>query len=336
MDFKRYSASCLERKVGLNAGCSIEDDNILFVDQLPMIDLTLLAKAAESKDVTGVNFFKRCRTLAAQELSRDFMNSFKKLSFNYVTENISIGGIDPERQEYTSVSTGEYYTRKITQHCGDPFTALRVDYIELYSESEYLCFHINVCVDGISEQFEVCLKAGKNRVEINRYGREIEISVPAEVMFQDTRSEGCSCDHTCCFDYFDYFGESCGGTYDTSTESPMVAHVSCVCLPEELVCSYADDLAYALRWKVAACILEDIVTSRRENPLVRSSKDDAKDKVAMILGGADSEGNEVKREESKYWQELWSIQRGVKHSIKKSKCIKCRGTRLASAVGKRG
>ena len=298
-----------------------------------MIDIELLSKAASGEDVTGKKFFEKCRRLAAIDVARDFVTTFVGgVEFDSVLESDILGSHNPSCEVYTECGEG-YFVKKIYADCIDPFVAVQLDYIELYAK-ESAC--ITVCVnDGCkNHEYKVNVSCGVNRIDIRKTGRIFHIYVPKCVEWLESDT-GCNCECDCnfCYATIDYESENKDESdLICTSKRPMVVAVSCICLQDEIVCRYADQLANAMRWKTAATIYDFVSVSRRDNPVVRSSKDDAKDKVAMIMSGGDSEGNIVERKESKYWPELYSVQKQVKRSMQKSRCISCRGSKVASAI----
>lgn len=315
--------------------CESDNDYCLYLDDLPMIDLELLSKSASASDISGTRLMEKCRKIASIEVARDFINTFLgKVEFGSVIESEIHGSFLDETPQYTEIAEGTYYVKEVRQRCDEPFMGVRLDYIEVFAQGESLCEEITIW-NGYDEiKKEVTIRRGLNRIQLDLVGQVFYIILSGEnISWQITESNYCEASTCgCCYEMSDF--ESTDLTEETrvsTTKRPMRVSLSCVCLQEEIVCRYSGQLALAMAYKTAACIMENVLTSRRDNPLVRASKEDAKDTIAMLLGGADSEGTETKKEESKYWPEIWAVQRQVKPSLKGSRCVKCRGLKIVSA-----
>lgn len=309
---------CLERLVGLKNVCDDIDYDV-YIDDLPMLDIQLLASSASAKDVTGKDFFKRCRRLAAQEIERDIVFKNTSVEVGKVIESTMVGG-----QLSETIADGLEFQAQFEYASNDPYITNRLDSVSFYSTEECCDQVLIVKSDGVDLEVKFNSVVGWNTVPLQVKGQSLTVVLANSCMkLMELKTNNCfvSC-------------EAASVTYlrdgEKDYSSPLRLGISSICDTESIICNLSKSLKYAMRWKTAACILEDILVSRRSNPIINASKDHAKDMLAMIMGGADSEGDEIKREESKYWPELWAVQRSLKN--KNTLCLKCRGPKVLSMI----
>ena len=329
----------------------------LYINDLPGLSLRLMSKSVNDEEKTGVNMAKIALSEGINRVRTDFLAELsKEFTYNLVTTNNASGNV--AKPPLSNNLGTKVVGRKFVKVDCDRFTRLHLGRLKLYLESAAeITFNI---IDGKKTTPKTfSLVQGLNTVNLD-YTAETDIVVVSyDQTDMNTPDElqcgncGYSCDenYSClgcgwhsCAGYTSQEVENtcwmCGGSESvehyavTNEKSGLSIEVTIVCSEDALLCTYSNQLKYAIRYAQGIHIIENALSSPRSTPEVRNTKEELKD----LLVRWDGVRNETTgfQDDGKYQKEIGLIVKRALNDIKnlnsKTRCISCNGFRSGYSV----
>lgn len=306
---------CLQETLGIycendtEGGCGGESAPLYFVSDLPGINLRQAVNIADHETPKGVDLINRAIRFCSSLVVNDFLDSLAASEIIFV-DQISDQVVGCHGEAPLS-RTGLLGVEIEMTSCNDRYIRGYVEYIELRSFTAVPGVVFIQTIDGVLELFTADLNIGINRIRIDRTFKE-QYRVVTDfslLSISDGTSGSTGKCYSCpCYSY-------CGcltinGVEETPSEcvtdgvclpsgciispDPMITYLgttngiviatACKAHPEELVCQYRKELAPALLYRVGAHLIETQLSSDRANPLVRNTREEAKELYDKWMG----------------------------------------------------
>ena len=291
--------TCLEPYVGLRGVCE-DIEAPLYLNDIPGIEANTLVQTATSEDLTGQESFKSLRREAALRVARDFLHKLEdKYDIVEVADRRTVGDFDTT----TLVSSGSF-----TVYRRGHQLSLHLERMRIWVDRPG---NVDITING-AMQDSVAVVQGYNTIMLEGIsGDKIEVTITGVNDVQLAALTSSSCD--------------CGGTATMSGYGVAIVTFSTRC--DQILCLFAESLAFATRYMVASLLMEQVEFGDRKNPLARNSKESAGRIRARILGTKDPVTDLPNK--SLYWRE---IGRAVKKAKLSGPCVVCNTTRYIESI----
>jgi len=305
--FKKTRMKCYEGNfIGVRGYCgSVEPESGLYINDLPGISIKRAAGATEEAYSKGVDFMYAQEAIAFDLTIQDFKQALMR--------DFTLNSVIDETFFKMKTKTMNFENRSgvltIYKCINDPFAALRINYVEVYSEFSVTGFIVTIN-DGITQTEKTFnLVPGLNRLFLHYTSQsdQITVSHPEESLHY-TRE----CFYRC----------ECS-TISVNNQSSFNYQASLVCDLDILGCMFRNELKYAMWYRQGILIVENYQSSDRINPSIFAAKMDSANLLLKWWGGMDPKtGFEIKGE---YWRHLNSAAQQIKKVLLSSKslCINC-------------
>jgi len=298
---------CLENLVGIKGLCESEDFACIYVDDLPFGELKSWAQIAGTDFETGKNLFQIIRKEAVRLVIRDFLKKIKGLEFQHVKDTFSDGDFNFDTDPVTGV-----HWKDIRSNVSDPYMSVSIPSIEICAKNEgKITVVITDKTDCVTTKV-IDVHCGINSIPINYKGDSVKISIDTGnvEIFPIQDNFYCHCQYKC----------PCYVSTASSNTVPFRTYINCICDPRQLACQYADELKYAIRYRIMAELMRYSKLGDPKNLFLRGTADQAASYYADIMGGTDPiTGDAVKG--PLYYVEL-SCSVG-KVNPRHSRCLQC-------------
>ncbi|HRH83571.1 MAG TPA: hypothetical protein PK210_04975 [Bacteroidia bacterium] len=270
---------CIELPfIGLRNGCDDSSFSGLYINDLEGISLRLASESANGEIRKGEDLIRIKERMAIIETIRDF----KLLVQNEIQlkDVIAKDSITGNWGDYETVGRVGFHIKR----CADGLHRIEVQKFCVFPEDSLKAV-VNINEDGQLRQIEVELEGGKeNCIKLNIKSKAQEIYVYVNLC--TTRCKKitectCNCGCNCCFDMTGIHMpdvEWIEGQYYVKTD------VLCRCDFESLVCTYRDELALAVLYKVGIKLLNEVVFTQNYSGLIANSKADAAELLKIWEG----------------------------------------------------
>lgn len=296
-------------------------ESILWVDDIPGIDLKKAAAIANSEQRTGYNLLNSKIKLATKKVFNKFSGMVSgNFTFNAVIETRQIDEFSEETIPAANIERGLSLTRWNSE-------AARIYIEEVYFKVEESGIAILKILDGdVVKNFSVSLQANVVNVFKVRYKAESE-NVKLVFNQENFTTFSCELDHeTGCY--------SCGTSrrndhtldvmgWDGTEEQfgcyglGVLANVQCY--EENIICQVLPRMAFMIWYQAGIEILNEKINSDRINAITLFTKD----KAAETINGL---RNDLRAEEKMFTN-------NIKNYLKttRGECFACKGSRQAYA-----
>ena len=348
-----------ENYIQIKGDCK-EYDSIstgLYINDLPGLSLRLMSKSVNEEEKTGVNMAKIALSEAINRVQTDFLSELsKEFTYNLVTAN-NISGNVAKPPLSNDIGT-DVIGRKFVKVDCDRFTRLKLGRLKIYLEAAAdITFNI---IDGNKTTPRIfSLVQGLNTVNLN-YTAETDVVVVSydQTVMNKPDELQCSNCGIYCNENYSCLGCSwqscsgytsqevintcwlCGGSESvehyavTSEKSGLSIEVTIVCSEDALLCTYSNQLKFAIRYAQGIHIVENTLSSQRSTPEVRNTKEELKE-LLVRWDGSRSETTGFK-DDGKYQKEISLVVKRALNDItslnSKSRCISCEGFRSGYSV----
>lgn len=298
-------SACLDGLVGVFCpeGVPNTDSPIYWLSELPGINLLNSVSIADHESVTGENLMNKSITFSKKLLTRDFIQRLRQNQlFLEVIGDEKIGRHGTDFLGVANQFTGIKLTLRDPE---DRFIYGFVEYIELKVEADAAGTVIYYQLDNQPpvSTLTADLVQGYNKIELNlKFNEVIRIWIDNNAVSLSDGQQGLenvnyySCVNDCLYDrcgdcmLFQSISAPVGPVgsitwTESNTYNGFVALVQCKSDPEEMVCIFREELATALLYRSGAYLMEEKLSSSRNNPYVRNTRDQAEELLSRWLGG---------------------------------------------------
>lgn len=325
--------------VGIRGLCTDAPKSGLYVDSIPGVTVTKFVNVADEVSHTAKEKFLSIHDEAITRVVSDFYsmlgNDFHK---DYIIDTDVKGNIG---KTFTSTTLTGQHGFKVTRRGGDEYARTKIEYIEFKVNADVPSQKFTITDGCTTKEYCTPLNAGCiTKIYTDFITRECEVFVSTDMtdlyFTTDDCASGCNChyedcDSCSCGSYYSITGvrDDGGNWVNDSTRTGLKIAVSDICDGEYLVCRLKNEFALAVRYMIANLLMEEVITTERSTPIVRSSQDQAELMIAKIMGGVHPKtGFELK--DKLYWKELSKVVKSAKRIIEKEKsqCFSCASNKM--------
>lgn len=313
--------NCFDNIIGIRGECT---DKIydLYINELHGVTLDVAASVVE-EDRSGVKLLQGIRDRAIKETLRNLKGKLGQyLNLHSDLLNKIYGTFN---DEYLPVTCENVVAKIKRGKSCDPYQKVRIDFISVFPDRDVKKTLYIKDGDCITEMCVDLYKCKENIIHINHTLQSNEVEVyfkGCNVQFKEIKRCSCnnsgrsSCDCSFCF-------------IDIEEGERFKIGASCFCDPSLIFCFLRNDesLQMAMLYKMGILLMYEVLTSGRDNPCIRNSKETAYLNLARWNGDKNPLTGESG--EALYWKELAAVVKSAKHSLGKikSKCITCNGVK---------
>lgn len=326
--------------IGIRGDCSTDAPSSgLYINDLAGVSLKLAAKLADEETAKGSELLRRIEGQAI----RDVWSEVKSHLAKYYELSKSIEQIQTGRYIYDQPTS---YLQAQAAQLGvvvdktdcDDYTAIRINSVSIRANST-VTGKVLTITDGCTVKTYTFNIAACQPVKINtnftaQTGR-VTITVDASDLELENNStfndcgcrNGCGCSSGGCLSVRGW-----DGTKEVGQSHGFILNASCVCDDSLFACALQDDMATLVQMKMGILLMQDLLTTKRANFMVKNSMDDAKNMLMLWIGGIDNaSGAQFKGE---YWMKLSEVVRSIRHTFEgiRSKCVNCGQIKIQSSI----
>jgi len=326
--------------IGIRGDCITDAPSSgLFINDLAGVSLKLAAKLADEETLKGSELLRRIEGQAIRDVWSEVKS---KLAQHYELsksiEQMQTGRyIYDQPTIYLPFQAGDVGVVVDKTDCDD-YTAIRINSVTIRANSTQTNKTLTI-TDGCTVKTYSFNIAACQPVKINtnftaQTGRVI-VTVDATDLELENNStfvdcgcrNGCSCSRGGCLSVRGWDGiKEVGQSYG------FILNASCVCDDSLFACALQDDMAGLVQLKMGVLLMQDLLTTKRANFMVKNSTDDAKSMLMLWIGGIDNaSGVQFKGE---YWGKLAEVVRSIRHTFQgiRSKCVSCGQIKIQSSI----
>lgn len=328
--------------IGIRGDCDGETpESGLYINDLAGITLKLAASSATEEDVRGIDMLRRLETLAIDLAAQDFLMKLSpKVQFKKVCDTARVGFHD--KDDFTAPQLRTKVGVELEKYGNDRYKRLYVEYIEIKVKETVKQKIVYIEDSSGVTQKKFNIKPGMNKLYLNYTSKDDCVKVyfdADDVTLYDnegiyTGAGCCECwSDSQCFKVkgiIDYLGGE--GWEDATSYNGIGISAQCKCDSNELVCQYRDELRFAIWYRMGILVMDEVLATDRSNPLVRNSKESARQNLLKWHGGINPQtGFEEKGE---YHKSVWQVVNQVRYSINphETDCMVCESLKVVSAI----
>jgi hypothetical protein len=332
--------------IGIKGSCNnVLPTSGLYINSLTGVDLCTASMVANEDFQTGVELLQDLEKTAILLTKRHFLSMLDSYyNYSFASSLRTIG------RHYDDFEANSYLGERgyeIENTSGDELQEMYVDYVEINSDAAYANVPYRI-IDGTTiTAGTVNLVSGINRLNLDYTAKNrkvsfvIDISTLTQIPVSSNAGSGlcgqcpgeCTGHENTCFisrniqkltveSSFSYAGNAAGITMG----------VQCRCSEDNLICKFKDKLAVAIWYHYGALLMDEVIHSKRANPLVRNQSDSARELYVKWMGGENSITGF--NGEALYWKEISRVVKQAKNVIGqiRSECLNCNKTRLITQI----
>lgn len=326
--------------IGIRGGCdNTTPSSGLYINDVAGISLKLASHLADEETIKGETLLRRIEQTAIRDVWSEVRAKLAKYyELGKVVEQIQSGRyVYDQTVSYLPVQAGSVGVVVDKTDCDD-YTAIRINSVQIRANSTVMGKTLTITDGCTTKDYTFDIAACQPTKIFTNYtantGRVIITIDGTDVQLEDSSSfnncgcrGGCGCDSCECINVRGW-----DGTQEVGQSYGFIVNASCVCDDSSFLCALQDEIASLVQLKMAVLLMQDLLTTKRCNFMVKNSDDDAKQMLILWIGGIDNTtGVQFKGE---YWGKLSEVVMSVRSSFEniRSKCVSCGQLKVIESI----